>query len=332
MKKQFYIFTALFYTLLSFGQNFTSGGINYEVTNATAPFTVQVGTHSSFSGAANIPATVTNAGTTYSVTSIRNYAFQSCTGLTSVTIPNSITTIRADAFSNCTGLTSVTIPNSVTTIESYVFQGCTGLTSVIIPNSVTTIGAYTFAWCTGLTSVIIPNSVTIIGSYAFYYCTGLTSVIIPNSVTSTGNGVFFNCTGLTSVTVSWATPLAIVASVFGNVNLPAATLSVPAGTAALYDAAAVWTDFGIMVLRNTDFSIANNFKLYPNPATSNVNIDFQNLDNTSVEVSDINGRALFAQKLNPPTNNVNIEDLSVGVYLFKVTSNQGSAVSRVVKN
>ena len=136
-----------------------------------------------------------------SVTSIGDYAFSYCSGLTSVTIPNSVTSINEYAFSGCYGLTSVTIPNSVTSIGEYAFSGCSGLTSVTIPNSVTYIGGYTFSRCSGLTSVTIPNSITYIGNGIFFNCSGLTSVTIPNSVTSIGESAFDYCSGLTSVTI-----------------------------------------------------------------------------------------------------------------------------------
>ena len=117
-----------------------------------------------------------------SVTSIGDYAFEGCSGLTSVTIPNSVTSIGRQAFYNCSSLTSVTIPNSVTSIGSSAFQGCSGLTSITIPNSVTSIGNEAFQSCSGLTSIEIPNSVTSIGNRAFSYCSGLTSLKLSASL------------------------------------------------------------------------------------------------------------------------------------------------------
>ena len=167
----------------------------------TYQFNSSLSNYYSLSGAITIPATVTDSGTTYSVTSIGGDAFLYCSGLTSVTIPNSVTSICYDAFGSCTGLTSVTIPNSVTSIGIRAFSGCSGLTSVTIPNSVTTIDFAAFNSCRGLTSVTIGNSVKAIGDYAFAVCSGLTSVDIPNSVTTIGSNAFSGCSGLTSVTI-----------------------------------------------------------------------------------------------------------------------------------
>ena len=119
--------------------------------------------------------------------------------VTDLTIPNGVTSIGQYAFSDCTGLTSVTIPNSVTSIGSYAFKGCTGLTSVTIPNSVASIGSDAFYGCTGLAGVTIPDSVTSIEDGVFYGCTGLASVTIPDSVTSIGRYAFHGCTGLTEI-------------------------------------------------------------------------------------------------------------------------------------
>ena len=175
----------------------------YNIVNGEAQVTYNYSY--SIGGNLIIPDTVTYNGSTYSVTSIGDYAFFylycACTSLTSVTIPNSVTTIGEGAFVYCTSLTSITIPNSVTSIGSNAFDECFSLTSITIPNSVTTIGGGAFSYCTSLTSVTIPNSVTSIGVGTFRECTSLTSVTIPNSVTSIGGSAFSNCSSLTSITI-----------------------------------------------------------------------------------------------------------------------------------
>ena len=173
-------------------------GIYYDISGTTA--TVTSGDNK-YLGDIVIPESITFENSKYSVTSIREYAFALCTGLTSVTIPNSVTSIGEGAFNGCSCLTSVTIPNSVTSIGGSAFNGCSGLTSVTIPNSVTSIGICAFYECSGLTTVKIPNSVTSIGFEAFGGCSGLTSVEIPNTVTSIEYGAFSGCSGLTSVTI-----------------------------------------------------------------------------------------------------------------------------------
>ena len=135
------------------------------------------------------------------MTNIGDNAFNGCSGLTNITIPNSVTNIGNATFQECLSLTTITIPNSVTSIGNNVFYECSSLTNITIPNSVATIGKYAFYECSSLTDITIPNSVTSIGEYAFYNCSGLTDITIPNNVTSIGYATFAYCQGLTSVTI-----------------------------------------------------------------------------------------------------------------------------------
>ena len=150
-----------------------------------------------FSGCSGLTSIIISSG----VTSIGNYAFSGCNGLTSIVIPNGVTRIGNYAFSDCSGLTSVTIPSGVISIGNYAFSGCGGLTSFIIPSEVRSIGDNAFSGCSGLTSVIIPNNATSIGYEAFSDCSGLTSISIGDNMASIGSSAFAGCSGLTSVTI-----------------------------------------------------------------------------------------------------------------------------------
>lgn len=190
------------------------------------------------------------------VTSIGEWAFYDCRGLTSVSISNSVKSIGKGAFAWCYGLTSVVIPNNVTSIEYGTFDRCTSLSSVTIPNSVTSIGEWSFRQ-TRLESITIPNSVTSIGSSAFYDCYNLYSVTIGNAVTYIGSSAFSGCSRLTEVycyvenmsNSSYGGP----SSYFYNTNISNGTLHVPSASIELYKAANPWKEFrNIVALTDSD--------------------------------------------------------------------------------
>ena len=78
------------------------------------------------------------------VTSIGDYAFRDCTGLTSISLPDGVTRIGSSAFSGCAGLTSISLPDGVMSIGNSAFSGCAGLTSISLPDGVTSIGQSEF--------------------------------------------------------------------------------------------------------------------------------------------------------------------------------------------
>ena len=210
MKRLLVFIVAIMGYVGAWAYDFMADGIAYNIISAnevsvTCTEYSSSGNYSGLSGNITIPSQVTYNSVLYKVTSIGDYAFYQCSGLTSVTIPNSVTSIGESAFDDCSGLTSVTIPNSVTSIGESAFDDCSRLTYVYISDIA--------AWCNiefsdvssnplstahhlylngqEVKDLVIPNSVTFIGNGAFYGCNGLTSVTIPNSVTFIGGNAFY---------------------------------------------------------------------------------------------------------------------------------------------
>ena len=123
-----------------------------------------------------IPEIVVFKKVAYRVTSIGLWAFDGCSSLTSIVIPDSVTSIGDDAFSQCSSLTSIVIPDSVTSIGERAFKDCKSLSSIVIPDGVTSIGGSAFRDCKSLSSIVISDSVTSIGEYVFIGCKSLTSI------------------------------------------------------------------------------------------------------------------------------------------------------------
>ena len=187
-----------------------------------------------------------------SVTSIGDYAFRGCNSLTSVTIPDSVTSIGENAFFYCSSLTSVTIGDSVTSIGNSAFHVCMSLTSITIPDSVTSIGNAAFNLCSSLTSVTIGDSVTTIGGAAFYQ-SKIESITIPDSVTSIGKNAFFGSFDLKSVYCKAITPPSLEPYVFyynttsGYRKLDC-DIYVPMASVEAYKRASGWSEYASYIV------------------------------------------------------------------------------------
>jgi hypothetical protein len=138
------------------------------------------------------------------VTDICGNAFKGCSNLRAVTLDTAVDsnhkykleTIGTNAFEYCSALKQIFIPDSVTSIPNNAFKGCASLEVAVmgygIPrNSVSgSIGANAFEDCTSLTYFYIPETVTSVGANAFNNCSSLESLYIDDSVSTIGTGAF----------------------------------------------------------------------------------------------------------------------------------------------
>ncbi len=94
--------------------------------------------------------------------SIGAYAFQNCERLESVTIANGsvLNAIGDLAFESCTSLRSIQLPESLTAIGTHAFYNNTSLQSVYIPQNVNTIGELAFYGCSAVGSIVVHDENT----------------------------------------------------------------------------------------------------------------------------------------------------------------------------
>ena len=153
---------------------------------------------------------------------ISGYAFNGCTGLTEMNLPDSVETIGYRAFYNCANLESFTYPQSWKEASSEIFKGCSKLTSISVPEGVLTIPDYAFNGADCLKQISFPSTLTKIGyqsfsscpmlenpalpeglleisGYAFSSCAKLSAIQLPDTVTTIGYRAFYNCVKLNSV-------------------------------------------------------------------------------------------------------------------------------------
>jgi len=105
----------------------------------------------------------------------------------------SVTAIAPKAFEGCTALRRVLLPQGLKTIGEMAFSGCLHLSQLVIPGTVQRVGTLAFAKCSGLERVRIEPGVQALGPSCFSKCTALMRMDVPSSLVSFGGGVFFGC-------------------------------------------------------------------------------------------------------------------------------------------
>ncbi|MEJ6794501.1 MAG: leucine-rich repeat protein [Flavobacteriales bacterium] len=177
----------------------------------------------------------------------------------------------------------------------------------------------------------IEHYVTYIGDDAFSQCVSLSSVTIPSSISSIGDNAFANCNGLTELTVSWETPLDIVANVFYQLVLSDITLNVPNGALESYQAANVWKSFSPIQANPTSISsnILPQLVLFPNPTSSNITISVE--QDSHLEITNILGEIVLCKDIINGESNLQTSGLNKGIYFVNLYGEKENQVFRFIK-
>ena len=131
------------------------------------------------------------------ITDISN-AFQGCTNLWEITLPDNLSTIGDAAFANCKSLNSIILPENIVSIGDSSFISCP-LSNITIPINTTKVGASAFRNCSKLGQIKILGNIETIDEHAFENCFSLQGIELPQSITTIGISAFYNCTSLNSV-------------------------------------------------------------------------------------------------------------------------------------
>ena len=172
----------------------TTGKYEYnELQDGTVEITGYVGTETELS----VPSTLDGK----KVSKIGQNAFYKNKTITKVTIPSTVTSIEIAAFEHCTSLRTIILPDSVQEIGNYSFAYDSNLNSVTLGKNLKRIGASSFMECTSLKSINIPDAVEEIGISAFD-STLIESIKLPKNLKELGWASFSQCSNLKEITLA----------------------------------------------------------------------------------------------------------------------------------
>ncbi|WP_293890325.1 T9SS type A sorting domain-containing protein [Flavobacterium sp.] len=85
------------------------------------------------------------------------------------------------------------------------------------------------------------------------------------------------------------------------------------------------------VLGTSEF-LSSKFSVFPNPVNNVINFsNNQNAVVSTVDLTDLNGRVVKTLKVNATEGQISVSDLATGMYMMKITTDQGIAVKKIVK-
>lgn len=235
-------------------------------------------------------------------------AFMECHALTEVILPAGLITINSYAFNYCTGISEINIPNSINYIGEDVFYE----TALYNDESNWTDGCLYWDNCLigtdyNISSNYVIASGTRLIAGGTFNTSELREITIPVTVISIGENAFNRCNSLKEITVLAENPPMLGANVFEEVsrNIP---LYVPAGSLESYRNATVWNEFQLQAIPSTDLQTpaADGFE-----SLIISNGTLHNPEGLSISIFDMQGRLVY----NGTGTTVH---MSTGIYIVRI--------------
>jgi len=300
------------------------------------------------------------------VSYIGEEAFAFCSNLASINIPNRITKINKRAFFLCSSLSSIVIPQNVSHIDDEAFFGCGNVTSLTIPCSIknygfrSLAGLYKLSIFTNLNPAPSPVSSCVFSEsdYCTFYYDNCKLRVPSSAVTVYKNTWVWNSFDIEEGGI-------LVNPIVNNINsgftlgagLYKVDTTVTVMAFAFPDCRFInWTKNGKVISTENsytftvteDVELVANFEgnvgisdprlvpqlhIYPNPTKGELTINNEQLTINNVEIFDIYGRKLSAHHLITSSSHhlINISHFSAGLYFFKISTDAGMVVKKVVK-
>lgn len=129
------------------------------------------------------------------IVSIQANAFNGCTNLMEIELPETLETIGASSFYNC-GYYNDTLNwnNGVLYIDEYLVEAKQEIVGIYtVKDGTRLIANSAFSLCESITEIYLPDSVLYIGDSSFSFCRGLSAIRMSNNLIGVGAHSFENC-------------------------------------------------------------------------------------------------------------------------------------------
>lgn len=219
-------------------------------------------------------------------------------------------------FSNQFSLTDVVLGEKVSRINPGMFYKCASLQKIELPQQIKSVENFAFYGCTELSEVILNEGLEEISIAAFRDCNQIGNIVLPSTLRMIDELAFLESSNIKTIISKSQTPALIYETSFAGITYLTATLYVPTGTKALYEAATGWKDF-CSIQETNDFECLNTFYKSIRVSASGGKLVIEN-DGPAIMLSVYSGSGAALMSKSITTGTTSIDIPSDNFYIVKV--------------